>query len=104
MSVEGEFERVGHRYLRLSHFLNLNVVKLVETEGDGTSGEKREIMAVQITLAAGDEIEDIVIPFEDAGELCKQLIFQVAPHGPPFAKQLAEYARLNWPKRDRDAA
>ena len=103
MSVEGNFERVGHRYLRLSHFLNLNVVKLVETDDDGKGGT-REIIAVQITLAAGDEIEDIVVPFEDAGELCKQLIFQVAPHGPPFAKELAEFARRNWPKRGRDAA
>ena len=96
--VEGHFEPVGHRYLRISHFLNLGVVKLVMDE------DQREIIAVQITLAAGEEIEDLILPIEDAGELCKQLLFQVAPHGPPFARELAEYARQNWPKRNRDAA
>ena len=97
VTPEGHFELVGHRYLRIAHFLNLGVVKLVMDE------DQREMIAVQITIAAGDEIEDIVIPIEDAGELCKQLIFQVAPHGPAFAKDLAEYARANWPKR-KDAA
>jgi hypothetical protein len=96
-STKGQFELVGHRYLRIAHFLNLGVVKLV-MDDDG-----REMIAVQITIAAGDEIEDVVIPIEDAGELCKQLLFQVAPHGPPFAKELADYARENWPRR-KDAA